>query len=156
MKQKRIIVKSSAGEYRVVCGTGALRGAGIEISRLDLKFSRIHVIRRPKSGVRWGRESSGASAKTAKSNRILMNDAEAAKNLTTAEKLSFTRARGNRPPLAPHRRRWRRCRRCRWLCGLHLPPRYRPRHKFLLRSSPKSTAPSAEKPASIFLKARIS
>ena len=103
MKQKRIIVKSSAGEYRVVCGTGALRGAGDEISRLG-KFSRIHVISSPKVWRAVGKGILRSFSKNGQVQSHLMNDAEAAKNLTTAEKLSRSLVRaGNRPPLAPHR-----------------------------------------------------
>ena len=43
MKIKRIAVRSAAGPYMVVCGSGAIRLAAKEIRKLG-KFSSVHVI----------------------------------------------------------------------------------------------------------------
>ena len=43
MKPKRIPVKSSAGRYEVLCGTGALRRLRTEIGSLG-KFSSVQVV----------------------------------------------------------------------------------------------------------------
>ena len=44
---KRILVKSSAGMYAVVCGAGALMRLSTEIARIG-KFSSVHVVTSPK------------------------------------------------------------------------------------------------------------
>jgi len=87
MKIKRIPVKSSAGNYSVVAGTGALRHASREIAKLG-RFSSVHVVSSPKvwhavgDSVHGGLRLSGGNA------IHLMNDAESAKNLHTVELLS--------------------------------------------------------------------
>jgi 3-dehydroquinate synthase len=87
MKHKRIPVKSSSGEYSILCGPGILRNAEHEIRRIG-KFSRIHVVSSRKV---WRAVGQGMVRSFSKNGRVeshLMNDAEAAKNLATAEKLS--------------------------------------------------------------------
>lgn len=87
MKIKRIAVKSSAGNYSVLAGAGALRQASREISKLG-RFSSIHVISSPKVWRAVGK-SVQTSLRLSKNSRIhLMNDAESAKDLRTVEKLS--------------------------------------------------------------------
>jgi 3-dehydroquinate synthase len=87
MKIKRIPVKSSAGNYSVVAGTGALRHASREIAKLG-RFSSVHVVSSPKvwraigNSVHRGLRLSGGNVVH------LMNDAESAKNLHTVELLS--------------------------------------------------------------------
>jgi len=87
MKIKRIPVKSSAGNYFVVAGTGALRHASREIARLG-RFSSVQVVSSPKvwraigNAVHRGLRLSGGKAVH------LMNDSESAKNLHTVELLS--------------------------------------------------------------------
>ncbi len=87
MKIKRIPVKSSAGNYSVVAGAGALRHAPREIAKLG-RFSNVRVVSSPKvwraigNSVRRGLRLSGSNAVH------LMNDAESAKNLHTVELLS--------------------------------------------------------------------
>ena len=87
MKITCIPVKSSAGNYSVVAGTGALRHASREIAKLG-RFSSVHVVSSPKvwraigNSVHRGLRLSGGSAVH------LMNDAESAKNLHTVEVLS--------------------------------------------------------------------
>jgi len=86
MKPKRIAVQSSSGEYSILCGSGILRTAEAEIRRLG-KFSRIHVVSSPNV---WRALGQGIARNFSKNGHVqshLMNDAEAAKNLTTAEKL---------------------------------------------------------------------
>jgi 3-dehydroquinate synthase len=87
MKIQRIPVKSSAGDYSVVAGAGAVRRAAPEIAKLG-RFSSVHVVSSPKvwraigNTVRRGLHLSG--------NKLvhLMNDGESAKNLHTMELLS--------------------------------------------------------------------
>jgi len=87
MKKRRILVKSSAGRYAVVCGAGVLRHAAEEVRRLG-KFSRIHLVSSPRVWRAVGKNVlSGLRLKAAFS-KHLMNDAESAKNLRTVEKLS--------------------------------------------------------------------
>jgi 3-dehydroquinate synthase len=86
MKNKRIPIKSSAGEYSIVCGSGVVRRAAYEIRRLG-RFSSIHVVSSPKV---WRAVGQGIVHRFSKNGQVqshLMNDAEAAKNLITAEKL---------------------------------------------------------------------
>src|ERR1700687_3044955 len=87
MATKYISVKSSAGTYSVVCGSGVLRRAMKKITKLG-KFSSVHVVSSPKV---W--RAAGKSIKRAlgagKSSEIhLMNDAESVKNLRTMEVVS--------------------------------------------------------------------
>ena len=87
MKNKRILVKSSAGEYTVVCGECVLRDAASEIRELG-KFSSIHIVSSPKVWRAVGKTVlSGLRLKNIHA-KHLMNDAESAKNLLTVEKLS--------------------------------------------------------------------
>jgi 3-dehydroquinate synthase len=87
MKHKRIPVKSSAGEYSIVCGTGVLRYAIDEIDRLG-KFSRIHVVSSPNVWRAVGKNVLRGLGLSNVHARHLMNDGESAKNLLTLEKLS--------------------------------------------------------------------
>ncbi len=47
MAPNRIAVRSHAGKYSIVCGTGALKRAGKEIAALG-SFSSVHIITAPK------------------------------------------------------------------------------------------------------------
>jgi 3-dehydroquinate synthase len=86
MKFKRIPVKSSTGNYSVLAGAGALRRAAQEIAKLG-HFSSIHVVSSSKVWRALGK-SVQRSLQLPKSAHIhLMNDAESAKNLRTAELL---------------------------------------------------------------------
>ncbi len=87
MKNKCISVKSSAGEYTIVCGEGVLRDAASEIRKLG-KFSRIHVVSSPRVWRAVGKSvQRGLGLKNIHA-KHLMDDAESAKNLFTVEKLS--------------------------------------------------------------------
>ncbi|MGB2624615.1 MAG: 3-dehydroquinate synthase [Candidatus Acidiferrum sp.] len=87
MKNKRIPVKSSSGEYAILCGSGVLRNAAAEIRRLG-NFPRIHIVSSPKVWRAVGKSvQRGLGLKNIQASH-LMNDAEFAKNLATVEKLS--------------------------------------------------------------------
>jgi len=86
MKPKRIPVQSSVGEYSVLCGAAALRGASKELRRLG-DFSRIHVVSSSKVWRGVGKSVLRALGRNGASRLHLMNDAETAKTLATAEKL---------------------------------------------------------------------
>ncbi|HXJ07578.1 MAG TPA: 3-dehydroquinate synthase [Candidatus Acidoferrum sp.] len=87
MKKRRILVKSSAGRYAVLCGPGVLRDVAEEIRRLG-KFSRMHLVSSPKVWRAVGKSVLGGLQSKAALTKHLMNDAESAKNLRTVEKLS--------------------------------------------------------------------
>ncbi len=87
MRNKRIVVRSSAGSYSVVCGAGVLRHAAREIAKLG-KFSSVHVVSSAKV---WRAIGKGIQRGVGVENRgavHLMNDSEAAKNLRTIELLA--------------------------------------------------------------------
>lgn len=86
MKPTRISVKSSSGEYSVFCASAALRNAGKEL-RLLGNFSRIHVVSSPKVWRAVRKSVLRAFGRNGASRLHLMNDAETAKTLATAEKL---------------------------------------------------------------------
>src|SRR5580704_15910780 len=93
MPIKRIFVRSSAGPYSVVCGTGALGHAAQEIVKLG-SFSSVHIVSSAKVWRAVGKivlrnigRKNGAAVH-------LMNDAEAAKNLRTVELLTRELVRG--------------------------------------------------------------
>src|SRR5713101_666606 len=87
MKQKRILVKSSAGRYAVLFGEGILRRASNEIRKLG-EFSSTHIVSSPKvwravgNRVREGLRLNSSSAVH------LFNDAESVKNLGTVERIA--------------------------------------------------------------------
>jgi 3-dehydroquinate synthase len=87
MKIKRIAVKSSAGNYSVLSGAGALRRASREISKLG-RCSSIHVISSPNVWRAVGKFVQRGFLLSKNTRVHLMNDAESAKNLRTVEKLS--------------------------------------------------------------------
>ena len=93
MKNKRILVKSSAGEYTIVCGEGILRDASSEVRKLG-RFSRVHVVSSSKVWRAVGKSvQRGLGAKNIHATH-LMDDAESAKNLFTLEKLERSLVRG--------------------------------------------------------------
>jgi 3-dehydroquinate synthase len=87
MKIKRTSVKSSAGNYSVVSGAGALHRAAREIARLG-KFSSIHLVSSPKVWRALSKTVQRGLQLPRNSSIHLMNDAESAKNLRTVEILS--------------------------------------------------------------------
>jgi len=93
MPIKRILVRSSAGPYSVVCGAGALRHAAKEIAKLG-KFSSVHIVSSPKVWSAVGKNVQRAFGLQDNGAVHLMNDAEAAKNLRTMELLTRDLVRG--------------------------------------------------------------
>ena len=89
MKIKRISVKSSAGNYSVVAGAGAMHRAAQEIAKLG-HFSTVHVVSSAKVWRAVGKSVQRALSASNKSVVHLMNDAEFAKNLRTVETLART------------------------------------------------------------------
>ena len=87
MKTKRILVRSAAGSYTVVCGAGVLRHAASEIAKLG-KFSSVQIISSTKVWRAIGKiVQRGLGAKNARHVHF-MNDGESAKNLRTVELLA--------------------------------------------------------------------
>lgn len=87
MKKKRILVNSSAGRYAILCGEGALRHAAEEIRKLG-KFSRIHSVSSQRVWRAVGKSVISGLGLNNVHAKHWMDDAEAAKNLRTGEKLS--------------------------------------------------------------------
>lgn len=100
MKIKRILVKSSAGDYTVVAGAGAIRIAAREIARLG-KFSSVHVVSSPKVWRAAGRTVQRELRITNGKAVHLFNDAESAKHLGSVEEIarSLCRAGADRKSL---------------------------------------------------------
>lgn len=100
MKRKLITVKSSAGNYSVVCGSGILGVAAREISSLG-KFSTQHLVSSPTVWRSVGRSAQSGLKLRDKRALHLIDDAESAKNLRTVEALyrSLVRAGADRRSL---------------------------------------------------------
>jgi 3-dehydroquinate synthase len=100
MKVKRIQVKSAAGKYSVLCGTGILRNAAREIAKLG-KFSSVHAVSSPKVWRATKKIVTCVVPHNVGRNLHLFNDAEPKKNMRTAESLcrSLTRAGADRKSL---------------------------------------------------------
>jgi len=92
MKRKLIEVRSSAGKYAVVCGAGILNRAAQEISMLG-KCSSVHVVSSPRVWHSLGKSMRRGLGLANHRAVHLFNDAEAAKNLRTAESLSRSLSR---------------------------------------------------------------
>jgi 3-dehydroquinate synthase len=86
MKLKRISVKSSAGDYSVIAGAGAIHRAAQEIAKLG-RFSSIHVVSSTKVWRALGKSVQRGLQLPGEAHFHLMNDGESAKNLRTAELL---------------------------------------------------------------------
>jgi 3-dehydroquinate synthase len=100
MKMKRILVRSSAGPYSVVSGSGAIRRAAREIAALG-RFSSVHIVSSPKVWRAVGKTVQ-SGLRLSKRNPIhLFDDAESAKNLRSAERItrSLCRAGADRQSL---------------------------------------------------------
>src|SRR6516165_3872403 len=82
-----IKVHAASGDYAVVCRRGALRGAGHEISRLG-KFSSVHILSSPKVWRALEKKVRVGLPLNLAKHVHLFDDAEAAKNLATIEKLA--------------------------------------------------------------------
>ena len=87
MRIKRIVVRSAAGPYSVVCGAGVLRRAAKEIAKLG-RFSSVHIVSSAKVWRAVGKGvQRGAGLKNSGAVH-LMDDGESAKNLRTVELLA--------------------------------------------------------------------
>ena len=86
-KTLRILVKSSAGKYAVVCGVGVLARISLEIAEVG-EFSSVHVVTSPKVWAAVGKKVSRGMG-GAKAVRVhSFDDAEAEKNLNSVERIS--------------------------------------------------------------------
>ena len=87
MEIKRIVVRSAAGPYSVVCGAGVVRLAAKEVARLGT-FSSAHVVSSAKVWRTLGKTvRRGIGIKNSGAVH-LMDDRESAKNLRTVELLA--------------------------------------------------------------------
>jgi 3-dehydroquinate synthase len=100
MKIKRIKVKSAAGPYEVLCGSGLLQRLAREIQALG-KFSSVQVISSPKVWRAVGKSMRRGLGPRDAANLHLFDDAESLKNLRSVESLcrALTRAHADRKSL---------------------------------------------------------
>ncbi len=100
MKIKRIPVKSSAGPYSVVSGSGVIRRAAQEIAALG-RFSSVHVVSSPKVWRAVGKTVHRGLRLSKGSAVHFFDDAESAKNLRSVEQIarSLCRAGADRRSL---------------------------------------------------------
>jgi 3-dehydroquinate synthase len=100
MKPKRIQVKSSAGNYQILCGANTIQDLAREVSNLG-NFSTIHILSSPKVWQALGNKLTRALPKNARKNIHLFNDAEQKKNMRTVESVcrSLTRTGADRKSL---------------------------------------------------------
>jgi len=100
MKPRRIQVKSSVGNYQIICGANSIQNAAKEITALGT-FSAIHILSSPKVWRALGNKLTRSLPKNAKKNIHLFNDAEQNKNMRTVEKVcrQLTRFRADRKSL---------------------------------------------------------
>jgi 3-dehydroquinate synthase len=87
MKIKRIVVRSAAGPYSVVCGAGVVRLAAKEVARLGT-FSSAHVVSSAKVWRALGKAVRRGVGIKNSGTVHLMDDRESAKNLRTVELLA--------------------------------------------------------------------
>src|ERR1700760_2042983 len=92
MTPTRIAVRSHAGKYSIVCGTGALKRAGKEIAALG-NFSSVHIITAPKVWRAVAKYVPGDLV-AQKSAIHLMSDAETHKDIRNVETLCRSLVRG--------------------------------------------------------------
>jgi 3-dehydroquinate synthase len=86
-KTKRILVKSSAGNYRVVCGSGVLAGLGREVSRAG-RFSSVHLVSSGKAWAAVGKQVLGGLGGPKGVVLHRFDDSESFKNLQSVERIS--------------------------------------------------------------------
>jgi 3-dehydroquinate synthase len=87
MKPTRIPVRSSAGSYSILCGSGILQRATKEIAALG-RFSSVQVVSSPKVWRSLGKSVQHALGGQRSTAVHLMDDAEVRKNLRTVENVS--------------------------------------------------------------------
>src|SRR6266700_5697100 len=100
MKIKRIAVKSAAGPYFVVSGSGVIRRAAREVAALGC-FSSVHVVSSPKVWRAVGKLVRRGLRLSKNISVHFFDDAESAKNLRSVEQIarSLSRARADRMSL---------------------------------------------------------
>src|SRR5438874_4998707 len=84
---KRILVKSSAGAYAVVCGAGAMARLASEIAKLS-KFSSVHVVTSARVWRAVGKKVLRGLGRTKAARIHLFEDSESEKNLRSVEEIS--------------------------------------------------------------------
>jgi len=82
-----IRVRSSAGDYSVLCVPGLLRRSAAQIAKLG-EFSSLHLITSPTVWKYLGPSLQRCFPRRAKPHLHLMDDGESAKNLATVEKVA--------------------------------------------------------------------
>lgn len=97
MRQRRVLVRSSAGTYPVVCGSGALHALQREIARLG-KFTSVQILASPRVWRFVGKQTLRQFGKGQRPHVHLFPDGESAKTLKSAEQLarSLSRAGADR------------------------------------------------------------
>lgn len=94
MRLKRIVVRSSAGNYPVVCGDGGVaRALPREVSKLG-EFTSVHFLSSPRVWRLVGKRILQALGKDAGSRVHLFADGEAGKTLHSVESLARSLSRG--------------------------------------------------------------
>jgi 3-dehydroquinate synthase len=86
-KTKRILVKSAAGTYAVVCGAGVAKRLAAEVARLG-KFSNLHVVTSERVWRAVGKRVLRGLGKKWTVSVHKFDDAESAKNLQSVERIS--------------------------------------------------------------------
>jgi 3-dehydroquinate synthase len=100
MKATLIKVKSSAGNYHILCGANTIQTTAKEIAAVGT-FSTIHILSSPKVWRALGNKLTRALPKNARNYLHLFNDAEQKKTIHTVETVcrKLTRARADRKSL---------------------------------------------------------
>ncbi len=100
MKPSQIVVRTPGKHYAVVCAQGALRNAGRRIGDLG-RTTGVFVLSSPRVWRHWGAALQQSLRVAGPTRVILFDDAEAAKNLATIEKLcrALSRAVADRTAL---------------------------------------------------------
>jgi 3-dehydroquinate synthase len=100
MSLTRIQVKSSAGPYSVVCGSGVLHSAFREISALG-DFTSFHIVSSPRVWGAVGRRVLSGLGRAPRPGLHLFRDGETSKDLRSVERIvrSLTRAHADRRAL---------------------------------------------------------
>ena len=86
-KTKRILVKSSAGNYAVVCGASVLARLRAEIAKLG-KFSSVHVVTSPKVWAVVGKQVLCGLGGPKAAKVLTFDDAETRKDLKSVEAIT--------------------------------------------------------------------
>src|SRR5579885_1617208 len=87
MRCKRILVRSSAGTYSVVCGTGAADSLATKLAALG-EFTSVQILSSPRVWRLFGRRVLGGLGGRKRARVHLFPDAEASKTLRSVELLA--------------------------------------------------------------------